>query len=91
MLHYLLPFVILGIIIFHVLFLHESGSSTGRGARDREFKIKFFPYLVSKDLINLCFFGGFFLFNSLLPLILGDCENLKEANLISSPVHIQPE
>jgi hypothetical protein len=27
----------------------------------------------------------------LAPFLLGDCENFKEANLISSPVHIQPE
>lgn len=81
----------LAVIVFHVLFLHEIGRSTSRGAGDRDFKIKFFPYLVSKDIVNLCFLGSFFLLSSLFPFSLGDCENLKEANLIRSPVHIQPE
>jgi len=90
-LHYLLPFIILVIIILHILFLHETGSSSSCGRRDRDSKIKFFPYFIIKDLINLSLFSLFISFCCLLPFTLGDCENLKEANLIRRPIHIQPE
>lgn len=91
MLHLFLPFIIIVVVGAHVILLHERGRSRRCGGRDSEFKVKLFPYLVQKDMLNLvvlgclvflCFFG---------PLMLGDCENLKEANLIRRPVHIQPE
>lgn len=91
MLHYLLPFVMLGVILFHILFLHERGRTAGGGARDRELKIKFFPYFISKDSLNLYFLGGLLFLCAVFPLLLGDCENFKEANLMRRPVHIQPE
>lgn len=90
-LHYLLPFTMLVFVIFHILFLHETGRRGRRGATDRELKIKFFPYFVSKDAVDFCFIRRLVLFCCLLPFFLGDCENFKEANLINSPVHIQPE
>lgn len=91
MLHYLLPFVMLALILLHILFLHERGSTTKSGAGDREAKIKFFPYLITKDSLNFCLWGSLLFFCSACPFLLGDCENFKEANLMSSPVHIQPE
>lgn len=91
MLHYLLPFVIIVFVLLHILLLHETGRTRRRGGRDREFKVKFFPFLVIKDGINLSFYGLFIVFCCLAPFALGDCENFKEANLMRRPIHIQPE
>lgn len=91
MLHYLLPLVILGAVMVHLFLLHEVGSRNRVGRRDSERKVKFFPFYILKDLMNLVGWGRFLIFICWAPLILGDCENLKEANLISRPVHIQPE
>lgn len=89
--HFVLPFAIFVLVGIHILFLHETGSTRGSGRRDRELKVKLFPFFVVKDMVNFlvwfCFISGCMLF----PFSLGDCENLKEANLISRPVHIQPE
>lgn len=90
-LHYFLPFVMLIIVGIHILFLHEVGSTSPRGRRDRETKIGFWPYLVVKDIINFIGIVRFFFFCIIFPFILSDCENFSEANLMKSPVHIQPE
>lgn len=91
MLHYLLPLIIIVLVMLHVLFLHETGRRRRCGGRDRELKVKFLPYFVVKDVVNLSFLRLLFSFCCLAPFTLGDCENLKEANLIRRPVHIQPE
>lgn len=91
MFHLVLPFVILVVVIVHVVFLHERGRRSRCGGRDRELKVKLFPYFVQKDIINIVIFGVLVLLCCLGPWALGDCENLKEANLMRRPVHIQPE
>ena len=90
-LHYLIPLVVLVIVILHILFLHETGRTSSRGSIDSELKVKLHPFYIYKDSLNILFFGIFYLICFLYPFSLGDCENLKEANLMSSPVHIQPE
>lgn len=81
----------MGIVIIHLFFLHEVGSTNSCGGRDRELKVKFLPFFIVKDCVNLSCWGVLFSFICWFPFLLGDCENLKEANLIRSPVHIQPE
>lgn len=90
-LHYLLPLVILVVIVIHILFLHETGRTRRGRGRDREIKIRFWPLFIVKDIINIRGYLLFGIFCLLLPFSLGDPENFKEANLIISPVHIQPE
>lgn len=90
-LHYLLPLIILVVVGAHVLLLHEVGRTRLGGSRDRETKLKFWPYLIAKDGVDLFLIRSLVLFCCLFPLLLGDCENLTEANLIKRPVHIQPE
>jgi ubiquinol-cytochrome c reductase cytochrome b subunit len=79
------------VVIVHILFLHETGRTSRRGARDRELKVRLYPYFVMKDGVNLVIFRGLLCYCCFMPLILGDCENWKEANLIRRPLHIQPE
>ena len=59
-LHFLLSFVIAGIRIVHLLFLHQTGRNNPLGINRNFDKISFHPYFSSKDLfgvfIIICFF-----------------------------------
>jgi len=91
-LHFLLPFVVLGIRATHLLFLHQTGRNNPLGMNRNFDKIRFHPYFSSKDLFGflvmlislsfVCFF---------IPWSLGDPENFISANPLVTPVHIQPE
>ena len=91
-LHFVLPFVIAGIRIVHLLFLHQTGRRNPLGLNRNFDKISFHPYFTIKDL-----FGFFFLLILLRiislfrPWMLGDPENFIPANPLVTPVHIQPE
>jgi len=90
-LHYLIPFILIGLVFIHLLYLHENGSNNPLGMKTVE-KIKFSPYYTSKDLFGVFFIFFFFIFFFLLfPWLLGDTENFIEANALVTPVHIQPE
>nr|YP_009762680.1 cytochrome b [Geopelia cuneata]QIQ59699.1 cytochrome b [Geopelia cuneata] len=91
-LHFLLPFMIAGLTIIHLTFLHESGSNNPLGVSSNCDKIPFHPYFSLKDIL------GFMLM--LLPLmtlalfspnLLGDPENFTPANPLVTPPHIKPE
>jgi len=91
-LHFLLPFVVAGIRIVHLLFLHQTGRNNPLGVRSNFDKVSFHPYFSLKDIF------GFIIILSLLsyiclmaPWILGDPENFIPANPLVTPVHIQPE
>lgn len=91
-LHFLLPFLISGLTILHLLFLHQSGSNNPLGINSNRDKIPFHIYYSIKDLV-----GFLFLMLSLIsvalffPNILGDPENFLPANPIITPIHIKPE
>ena len=93
-LHYLLPFVIFGVIILHVWALHIPGSSnpTGVEVKSEQDTVPFHPYYTAKDGFGLAIF--FLVFSSLLffgPNVLGDPENYNVANPLSTPANIVPE
>lgn len=91
-LHFLLPFVILLFVVIHVIFLHEVGRKKPLGISSFGDKVKFHPYFSYKDVL-----GFFILFVFFFVLVLGfpyyfsDSEKFLEANLLVTPVHIQPE
>nr|AST11129.1 cytochrome b [Sarcoptes scabiei]AST11142.1 cytochrome b [Sarcoptes scabiei] len=91
-LHFLLPFIILLFVIFHLIFLHEHGSSNPLGLSSDYDKLKFFPFFFIKDFLSF-FFVMFFFFIILgvFPNMLGDVENYNEAMYMVTPTHIQPE
>jgi len=89
--HFLLPFLVLGIILFHLLFLHVRGRRAGSGYKGNLGKIPFLPYYGSKDLVSLCWLGGLLVFFFLVPYSLAEPELFQEANALTSPVHIVPE
>ncbi len=91
-LHYLLPFVILGLVVVHVLFLHQTGRNNPLGISSVSNKVAFHYYFTLKD--GIFFFVMFFVF-IYFTLVYGyrfmDAENFIPANSLVTPIHIQPE
>nr|UPL65310.1 cytochrome b [Stenophyella macreta] len=91
-LHFLLPFIIAGMVMIHLLFLHQTGSNNPLGISSNYDKIPFHPYFSIKDIMGATITLTMFSLLVLLePQILGDPENFINANPMVTPVHIQPE
>jgi len=92
-LHYLLPFVIFGLVFLHIWALHVPGANNPLGidAAPAD-KIPFFPYYVAKDVFGLgVFLLVYFAVVFWAPNMLGDAENYVPANPLVTPPHIVPE
>ena len=93
-LHYLLPFVIAGVIILHIWALHLPGSNNPSGidVKGAQDTIPFHPYYTAKDGFGT---GVFLIALSIMvffaPNFLGHADNYIEANPLSTPAHIVPE
>ena len=93
-LHFLLPFVILGVVILHIWALHIPGSSnpTGVEVKTESDTVPFHPYYTAKDGFGLgVFLIAYFAFVFFLPNYLGHPDNYIPANPMSTPAHIVPE
>jgi ubiquinol-cytochrome c reductase cytochrome b subunit len=91
-LHYLLPFVIAGFILLHLVLLHIPGSSNPLKISDMNDKIPFYPYYYLKDLNAFIWTLVIFLFViANFPNYLGHPDNYIPANPLSTPKHIVPE
>uniref|UniRef100_A0AAU8HNI2 Cytochrome b n=1 Tax=Porifera sp. TaxID=3140030 RepID=A0AAU8HNI2_9METZ len=91
-LHYLLPFVLAGLAIIHLIALHEGGSNNPIGIRSDIDKVPFHHYYALKDLYGVIVFTLVLsILAFLFPYSLGDAENFKPANPLVTPVHIKPE
>ncbi len=99
-LHYLLPFVILGLVIVHVWAFHTTGNNNPTGVDVRRASKKeaeadtlpFWPYFVIKDLFALAVvLVAFFAIVGFMPNYLGHPDNSLEANPLVTPAHIVPE
>nr|YP_011017734.1 apocytochrome b [Heterosiphonia pulchra]WQF69557.1 apocytochrome b [Heterosiphonia pulchra] len=91
-LHYLLPFIIIGASVIHIILLHQDGSNNPLGIESTNDKIFFYPYFIWKDFLSLCFFLIlFFVFVYFYPNLLGHSDNYIEANPMVTPTHIVPE
>ena len=93
-LHYLLPFMIAGIVILHVWALHVTGQTnpTGVEVKSKQDVIPFTPYATVKDALALVVFMiimAYFTFY--LPDYLGHADNYIPANSNVTPAHIVPE
>nr|QJS52209.1 cytochrome b [Gondwanalimnadia sp. MT-2020] len=90
--HFLLPFVVAGATMVHLMFLHQSGSNNPLGLTSDSDKIPFHPYFSIKDVVGFVLFLACLILIVLLnPNMLGDPENFTPANPLVTPVHIQPE
>ena len=99
-LHYLLPFVIAGLVIVHIWAFHTTGNNnpTGvevrRGSKEEAEKdtVPFWPYFVIKDLFALVVILAIFAaIVGFMPNYLGHPDNYIEANPLATPAHIVPE
>ncbi|RMF73759.1 MAG: cytochrome b/b6 [Alphaproteobacteria bacterium] len=93
-LHYLLPFVIVGVVILHIWALHIPGSNNPLGidVKGPQDLVPFHPYYTIKDLFGLgVFLIVFSVFVFYLPNYLGHPDNYIPANPLSTPAHIVPE
>jgi len=92
-LHYLLPFVIVGVVFLHIWALHIPGSNNPLGidAAPAD-KIPFFPYYVAKDVFGLgVFLLVYFAVVFWAPNSMGHPLNYVPANPLVTPPHIVPE
>jgi len=91
-LHFLFPFIILFIVILHLFFLHENGSSNPLGLNSNYYKIPFNSYYLIKDILGFIIIFIFLILICIInPYIISDPENFNIANSIITPIHIQPE
>jgi len=93
-LHYLLPFVIVGVVVMHVWALHVHGSNnpTGIEPKGPQDTIPFHPYYTIKDSVGLTLFLVLWaLFVFYAPNALGHADNYIRADSLVTPPHIVPE
>ncbi|WP_395672773.1 cytochrome bc complex cytochrome b subunit [Phenylobacterium sp.] len=93
-LHYLLPFMIAGVVALHIWALHVPGNNnpTGVNVKSEADTVPFHPYYTVKDgfaiAVFFIMFASFVFYN---PNILGHADNYIPANPLVTPSHIVPE
>jgi len=99
-LHYLLPFVIAGLVVVHIWAFHSTGNNNPTGVEVRRGSVEeakkdtvpFWPYYVIKDLFALAvILLVFVVLVFFMPNYLGHPDNYIEANPLATPAHIVPE
>ncbi|HCP17823.1 MAG: cytochrome b [SAR116 cluster bacterium] len=93
-LHYLMPFMIVGVVILHIIALHRFGSNNPLGidVSGKQDTIPFHPYYTSKDLFGAMVFLTIFASAIFFyPNFLGHPDNYIPANPLQTPAHIVPE
>jgi ubiquinol-cytochrome c reductase cytochrome b/c1 subunit len=93
-LHYLLPFVIAGVVVLHIWALHVvgQGNPTGVEPKSDQDTVAFTPYATAKDgfmMVVFCLLFAWFVFY--IPNYLGHADNNIPANPGVTPAHIVPE
>ncbi len=93
-LHFLLPFVLLGLVILHTAALHVCGSNNPLGIDPKgpQDTVPFNPYVTVKDgfavVIFMIIYAAFVFF---MPNYMGHPDNYIPANPLVTPAHIVPE
>jgi ubiquinol-cytochrome c reductase cytochrome b subunit len=93
-LHYLIPFIIFGVVVLHVWALHVPGNNnpTGIEVKSKADTVPFHPYYTVKDafaiVVFLIVFAGFVFY---APEALGHTDNNIQANALVTPPEIVPE
>src|SRR5882724_2518731 len=93
-LHYLLPFVIAGVVVLHIWALHMVGQNNPTGIEPKTDKdtVAFTPYATIKDsffMVVFCILFAWFVFY--IPNYLGHADNYIPANPAVTPPEIVPE
>jgi len=93
-LHYLLPFMIAGVVVLHVWALHVTGQTnpTGIEVKSKTDTLPFTPYATIKDAFGMVLFLVMFAyFVFYIPNYLGHADNYIPADPLKTPAHIVPE
>lgn len=93
-LHYLLPFIIVGVVALHVVALHVHGSNNPLGIDPKgpQDTVPFHPYYTLKDGFGIiCFLIVYAIFVFFMPNALGEAVNYVPANPLVTPNEIVPE
>ncbi|RIY02101.1 cytochrome b [Aureimonas flava] len=93
-LHYLLPFMIAGVVILHIWALHVVGQTNPTGVEIKSSKdtVPFTPHATIKDGFAMVVFLAFFsYFVFYMPNYMGHPDNYIPANPLQTPAHIVPE
>ena len=93
-LHYLMPFLIVGVVILHLVALHRFGSNNpiGIDPSGPQDTVPFHPYYTIKDFFGLSVFltlfaAAIFFFTNFM----GHPDNYIQENPMQTPAHIVPE
>jgi ubiquinol-cytochrome c reductase cytochrome b subunit len=93
-LHYLLPFMIVGVVVVHLwaLHVHKSNNPLGIDMKGPQDSLPFHPYYTIKDMYGLGIFLLVFAYLVFFaPNMLGEADNYIPANPLVTPPHIVPE
>ena len=93
-LHYLLPFIIAGVVGLHIRALHVPGNNNPLGidVKSPQDTVPFHPYYTVKDAFYLCCFVALFaVFVFYAPNFFGNPDNYQRANPLVTPPDIVPE
>ncbi len=93
-LHYLLPFVIFGVVILHVWALHVSGSNNPLGidTKGPQDTLPFHPYYTAKDSFGLSvFLLAYVIVTFWFPNMFAHPAHFEEFDSLKTPPHIVPE
>jgi ubiquinol-cytochrome c reductase cytochrome b/c1 subunit len=93
-LHFLLPFVIAGVVVLHIWALHHVGQNNPAGIeiKTKSDSVPMLPYAIMKDLFATAVFVTLYVwFVFFVPDYLGHADNYNEANPLVTPPHIVPE
>jgi ubiquinol-cytochrome c reductase cytochrome b subunit len=93
-LHYLLPFMIAGVVVLHIWALHVVGQTnpTGIEVKSKTDTVPFSPHATMKDAFAMIVFlaiYAYFIFY--IPNYLGHPDNYTIADPLKTPAHIVPE
>jgi ubiquinol-cytochrome c reductase cytochrome b subunit len=93
-LHYLFPFIIIGVVALHLVALHQFGSNNPLGIERTKpsESVPFHPFYTIKDLFGLSayltIYAGLVFF---APNFFAEADNYIPANPLVTPAHIVPE
>nr|BDQ43972.1 cytochrome b [Pheretima iizukai] len=90
--HFILPFVIIGATILHIMFLHQTGSNNPIGINADSERIPFHSYYSIKDALGyMIAITGLSCLVLFEPNLFTDPENFLMSNPLVTPIHIKPE
>nr|QUB07174.1 cytochrome b [Sagra femorata] len=90
--HFIMPFIVSALVMVHLIFLHQTGSTNPLGLNSSIDKIPFHPFYTVKDSLSaVCMIFMLIILTMSNPYLLGDPDNFTPANPLVTPIHIQPE